>query len=236
MKKEDVVKMNHTLDGKSVYAFGDSILYGHNQPEKSMLRLMAEQYSWKLSIFAKNGATILLSENQVLQQVLAAPEAPPDLIVFDGYTNDAYGPKETDPFNRLGEKTDITARYGVIQGSGAATFDHATFCGAFEELLNTMKQKWSQTGIIYLTIHKSGGRDFSIQSRLHELTVKMCASWGVTVADMFTVSELDTRHAEEMQAYILGGSGSHPNESCCRKFYIPMLSAMLTSLLAQEMP
>ena len=197
--------MSGVLERLSVYAFGDSILYGHSRPQTSMLRLMAGRYGWKLSMFARNGATILPGENQILQQIYAAPNAAPDLIVFDGYTNDAYGSKENDPFNRLGEKPDITTRYGVIRGDGAAVFDQATFCGAFETLLDAMRRKWPESRIIYLTIHKSGARDFAIQSRLHDLTVKMCGQWGVAVADMFMDTELDTRRAEDMRAYMIDG-------------------------------
>ena len=223
--------MSGVLEGLSVYAFGDSILYGHSRPQTSMLRLMAGQYGWKLSMFAKNGATILPGENQVLQQIYAAPNDAPDLIVFDGYTNDAYGSKENDPFNPLGEKPDITTRYGVIQGDGAAAFDQATFCGAFEALIDTLKRKWPESRIIYLTIHKSGARDFTIQSRLHDLTVKMCGQWGVGVVDAFADTELDTRRAGDMHDFIIDGSGSHPNEECCVKFYIPTLTTKLISML-----
>ena len=223
--------MSGVLEGLSVYAFGDSILYGHNRPQASMLRLMAGQYSWRLSMFARNGATVLPSENQILHQIYTAPNDAPDVIVFDGYTNDAYGSKENDPFNSLGEKLDITARYGAIQGDVAAAFDQATFCGAFEALLDAMKRKWPESRIVYLTIHKSGARDFAIQSRLHDLTVRMCGQWGVAVADAFTDTELDTRRAEDMRAYMIDGSGSHPNEECCKKFYIPTLTAKMISML-----
>ena len=39
---------------------------------------------------AVNGATICKSDNWILTQVAAVPEEKPDLILFDGYTNDAY--------------------------------------------------------------------------------------------------------------------------------------------------
>ena len=226
--------MSSALDGLSVYAFGDSILYGHSRPQTSVLRLMAGQYGWKLSMFARNGATVLPGENQILRQVHAAPKAAPDLIVFDGYTNDDYGSKESDPFNRSGEKPDITARYGVIQENGAAAFDQATFCGAFESLLDAMRQKWPESGIVYLTVHKSDARDFAIQSRLRDLTVEMCGQWGAAVADVFADTELDTRRAGDMRAFMIDASGSHPNEECCAKFYIPTLTAKLISMLKRE--
>lgn len=228
--------MSGALDGLSVYAFGDSILYGHSRPQTSMLRLMTGRYGWNLSMFARNGATVLLGEKQILRQIHAAPKATPDLIVFDGYTNDAYGPQESDPFNRAGEKPDVTARYGMIQGGGAAAFDQDTFCGAFEALLDAMKRRWPESRIVYLTIHKSGARDFAIQSRLHDLTVKICGQWGVGVVDAFADTALDTRRTEDMSTYIIDGGGSHPNEECCVKFYIPAITAKLISMLEREKP
>lgn len=223
--------MVRTLDGLSVYAFGDSIIYGHDQPEKSMLRLMAERYGWNLSIFAKNGATVLPGENQILQQVYAAPVLSPDLIVFDGCTNDAYGPKERDRFNLSGEKPDVTMRYGAVRGKGTAVFDQTTFCGAFEALIHEMRQKWPAGKIVYLTVHKSGARDFSIQSRLHDLTVRMCREWNVAAADPFADTDLDTRRAGDMRTYIIGGDGSHPNQACCEKFYIPVIAKTINTVL-----
>ena len=43
-----------------------------------------------LTMCAVNGATICESDNWILTQVAAVPEEKPDLILFDGYTNDAY--------------------------------------------------------------------------------------------------------------------------------------------------
>lgn len=137
-------------------------------------------------------------------------------MVFDGYTNDAY----EDVYDKIGE----------IQGSGAESFDNTTFCGAFEEILYTMKQKWPSAKLVFVTIHKSGGRDFDIQTRLHALTLEMCEIRGVSVVDMFTDSELDTRDAAQMSKYIMGGKGSHPNVACCEEFYIPAVTAVLESI------
>lgn len=212
--------MNGDLQGKTVYAFGDSIVYGHTAPQESALRLMAEEYGLELSMFAQNGATVLPGDNHILAQLDRALAQAPDFIVFDGYTNDAYGSEETDRFNSLGEHPDVTARYGMI---GAEKPDGATFCGAFEMLLREIKRRWPESNAVFLAVHKSGARDFAIQARLHELTVDMCGRWGVTVADLFAVPELDTRDAGQMLDYIIDGWGSHPNLRCCQEFYIPAI-------------
>ena len=61
------------LNSKSVYAFGDSIVYGHNAPAQSFMRLIADDYSMDLNMMAKNGATIMQSSNHILTQIKNAP-------------------------------------------------------------------------------------------------------------------------------------------------------------------
>ena len=217
------------LNGKTVYAFGDSIVYGHNAPSNAFMPLIASMYGMRLGQYAKNGATVINSSNDIAAQVSNAPSAAPDFVVFDGYTNDAYGAAGTDSFNS-GESADVTQILGEMQGSAATTFDNTTFCGAFEEILYTMKQKWPESKIVFVTIHKSGARDFEIQTLLHDLTVQMCEAWNVDVVDMFNDCELDTRDAAQMSKYIIGGKGSHPNVLCCQEYYIPMVADKLTVL------
>jgi lysophospholipase L1-like esterase len=80
------------LVGKSVYAFGDSIVYGHVYPH-SFVDVVAEREGMSLTKFARNGATIgadaHASGGQILTQVEQATDIAPDFVIFDGGTNDA---------------------------------------------------------------------------------------------------------------------------------------------------
>ncbi|MBR0088682.1 MAG: hypothetical protein IJP94_02445, partial [Clostridia bacterium] len=69
------------LNNKSVYAFGDSIVYGHNAPTQSFMQLIANDYGMNLSMMAKNGATVIDSSNDILAQVNGAPSEAPDFVV-----------------------------------------------------------------------------------------------------------------------------------------------------------
>ncbi len=202
--------MNSTLQNKKIYAFGDSIVYGHTLPEKSFMRIIAEEQGVDLTMCAINGATIMRSDNHILTQVVNAPAEKPDLILFDGYTNDAY--------ERFMDKLGV---------QGAAEPDDTTFCGGFEKIVRTMQEKWQGVPIVFVTIHKSGGRDWEIQCKLRELSMEICEKLGVKVIDVFAETELDTRNPEEMEKYIIGGAGSHPNETACREFYVPMVVSRL---------
>ena len=65
-----------------------------------------------LEMYAVNGATVVSEDssekedsseetkgNYIIKQIKNAPDEKPDVIVFDGYTNDAYGDPKTDSFN-----------------------------------------------------------------------------------------------------------------------------------------
>lgn len=222
------------INHKTIYAFGDSIVYGHNEANKSFMRLIANDYATELKMMAKNGATVMESKNQILSQIEAAPAEAPDFIVFDGYTNDAYGSKKTDPFNADGTNRDVTQCYGEITPENTTEFDTSTFCGAFEQIIYTIRQKWQTGKIVFITIHKSGARNMEIQTKLHELTTAICEKWDVTVVDMFKDSELDTTDEEQMKKYMIGAKGSHPNETACKEFYIPAVVKELERLCGGE--
>ncbi len=194
------------MENKKIYAFGDSIVYGHTLPEKSFMRIIADEQGVDLTMCAVNGASIIRSDNHILTQVQNAPAEKPDLILFDGYTNDAYV-RFMDKVGKIGEEDQ----------------DDTTFCGGFEKIVQTMQAKWSGVPILFVTIHKSGGRDWDIQCRLRELAMEICGNYGVKVIDVFTEAALDTRDPEQMSKYIIGGAGSHPNEAACREFYVPIV-------------
>lgn len=217
------------INYKTVYAFGDSIVRGHNDPDNAFMNIIEDDYAIELNKMAVNGATVMKSDNWITAQVQKAPAAQPDFVVFDGYTNDAYGDPATDNFN-TSNAVDVTQNMGEMQGSDATTFDNTTFCGAFEELIYTMKQKWPDAKLVFVTIHKSGARDFGIQQQLVEKTIEICEEWGVTVVDMFNDCELDTRNEDEMAQYMIGGKGSHPNLECVKEYYEPAVAEVLESL------
>lgn len=206
-----------TLKDKTVYAFGDSIVYGHTDSSNAFMNLTAKNEGITLSKHAVNGATVIVDgTNDIITQLAKAPTKEPDFIVFDGYTNDAYEP--------------VLDNLGIAQGKTAATFDNTTFRGAFEEIIYTMKQKWPNAKIVFVTIHKSAARDWDIQCKLREECINICKEWGVEVCDIFNDTTLDTRDSAQMTKYIIGGKGSHPNLAGCKEFYVPAITKKLKEL------
>jgi hypothetical protein len=155
-----------------------------------------------------NGATIGPGGNQILTQVRNASAQAPDYVVFNGGTNDAY----------------------------PATFDRSTYASALETTVRTMRTKWPTARIVYVAVHKLGSRDWNTQLAIREVTLRIATKWGITVADVFNNTTLDTRIDSHRVAYTFnglvngypgtGGTGTHPNLAGIG-FYVPVLTAAM---------
>ncbi len=218
------------LSGKNVYAFGDSIVEGHEYKKAGFASISARHEGMELTNYGKNGATMLDANymgGQILKQVQNAPQEAPDYVLFDGGTNDAE-------YLYKNNKEAGT----VAEGKEPESFDTNTFAGAFENTVYTMKQKWPEAQLVYVAVHKLGSRDWETQERLHKLEMDICGKWGIAVADVYTDAELDTRIVDHKDKYSFNGvgknglpgtngSGTHPNLDAVREFYIPVVTEAL---------
>jgi hypothetical protein len=220
------------LVGKRMYAFGDSIVYGHRYP-RGFVDFVAERERANLTRYARNGATIgpaNASGGQVIAQVRAASTQSPDFVVFDGGTNDA----------EVIHDQHLYPIGAVSTGFDPTGFDTRTYAGSFEAALDAMRRKWPTARIVYVAVHKLGSRDWGTQLALRTVTLQICAKWGVAVADVFGDAALDTRVEAQRVAYTfnglvngypgVAGTGTHPNIAAITKFYAPVLTAALAGL------
>jgi lysophospholipase L1-like esterase len=218
-----------SLTGSSVYAFGDSIVWGHKY-SRSFMNFLAEREGMTLTKYAVNGATVGPTSNQVLTQVQNANSQAPDFVVFDGGTNDA------------GEiHTNHTYTVGTVSASqDPATFDTGTYAGTLETTIRTMRQKWPSAQLVYVAAHRMGSRDWDTQLALRQVYLQAAQKWGIAVADVFSDATLDTRADAQRVAYTFdnlvntfpgsGGTGTHPNIAGMTDFYVPVLTSTLSQL------
>jgi lysophospholipase L1-like esterase len=228
------IDVENGLAGKSIYAFGDSIVHGHVYP-RSFVDLVAEREGMALTKFARNGATVgadpHASGGQILAQVEEATAiAAPDFVIFDGGTNDAESIFRDHAYT-IGT---------VTTGAEPGLYDVGTYAGALERTLHTMKQKWPSARILYLAAHKLGSRDWNTQVALREVTLRACRKWDVAVADVFGETTFDTREDAQRAQYTFdslvngfpgtNGSGTHPNIPGMARFYVPVVTARLEQM------
>ncbi|WP_338899629.1 SGNH/GDSL hydrolase family protein [Streptomyces sp. TG1A-60] len=210
--------MGNGLAGRTVYAFGDSIVQGHVYP-RSFVDLVAEREGMTLTKFARNGATIgadpEASGGQIRAQVEGAAAVAPDFVIFDGGTNDAES---------------------VVKGH----YDVGTYAGELEKTLHTMKRKYPTARIVYVAAHKLGSRDWATQMALREVTLRASHTWDFVIADVFGDTAFDTRDDAQRAKYTFDdlvngfpgtdGSGTHPNVAGITTFYVPVVSARLKQI------
>ncbi|MCH7232265.1 GDSL-type esterase/lipase family protein [Glycomyces sp. L485] len=222
-----------TLEGSSVYAFGDSIVRGHKY-SRGFVDFVAEREGMALTKYAVNGATVGPvsgdSNGKILTQVRSASSAAPDFVVFDGSTNDAITLLETAGY-------DIGA---VSASKDPTSFDTSTYTGSLETTIYEMQQKWPTAQLVYVPAHKLGSREWDIQLSLRQVNLDVAQKWDVAVADVFANSAFDTRIEDHRVAYTFdnllngypgtNGSGTHPNIAGITEFYAPVLTAKLAEL------
>ena len=213
------------LAGKTIVAFGDSIVAGHKYTAASFVNFVAEKEGMTvLQKNAVNGATIMdanYSGGRILTQIQNTGNSTPDYAIFDGGTNDAEY---------------LTNHTGIQIGDATST-DEATFAGSFRATIQKLKEKYPNAKLVYVAVHKLGSRETTMQENLRAVELAICEELGVTVSDVYT-SGLDTTDANMKNTYTFdnttsagvpgtNGSGTHPNFAAIEKYYVPTVSATL---------
>lgn len=238
-----------------IYAFGDSIVCGHQYPQQgSVERVAASLGDCRVVKMARNGATICHTElrapdlgGQIKLQCDEVPaDAPcPDAIVFNGLTNDVH---QGLVHNRLGE---LSAPVDF----DPADFDQSSYAGCFEATIAEFHHRWPSVPVVYMAVHKNGAQSFEDQLAARKVSLDACEKWGVIVADVWADADLDTRRDQDRIMYSfddLGSdglpgtpktityddsvrhpSGTHPNFPAIDRFYKPVLGVALRKALGR---
>ena len=222
---KEMVKYN-PLKGKSVYCFGDSLMYGHVSGEGIIDGLCSEN-EMTLTKYAFNGANIVLSQ-EIETQVNNANADVPDFIIFDGLLNDATN----------------ASLYGVNLGElstsfDATTFDTTTFYGAFEHLISTIRNKYITSNVIFVCCHKMPTRNYDGLIILQKAARECCEKWSVPYVDIFNNGQINCYIDSMRDAYSYnnegetsGGNGTHLTGAGYNKWYAPLIKAKMLELLS----
>ncbi|WP_225047326.1 SGNH/GDSL hydrolase family protein [Lacticaseibacillus kribbianus] len=218
------------LDGATLYGFGDSLVRGH-ELDYGMLDDLAARHGMRYVKYAQNGATVVPtrpsdhtwpSDNDVpdvARQLRDADPAAPDLIVFDGLTND--GASYVPALRALGT---LTAGYD------AAAFDPNTYLGAFECVLATLRAKYPLTPAFFVAPHHMPLIAPALQDQLHAAARAACAKWAIPVVDVYREGQINTCLPEMARRFSYNsgkvphdGDGTHLNQAGYQRFYTPLL-------------
>ncbi|WP_262314538.1 SGNH/GDSL hydrolase family protein [Lacticaseibacillus parakribbianus] len=218
------------LEGATLYGFGDSLIRGH-ELDYGLLDDLAAKHHMHYTKFAENGATVVPtrptdhtwpSDNDVAdvaRQLRAAPALAPDLIVFDGLTND--GASYVPTLRQVGT---------LAAGFDPAAFDANTYLGAFQLVLWTLRDKYPDTPAFFVAPHRMPTVDAQVQEQLHQAARAACAKWAIPVVDVYREGQINTCLKAQAKRYSYNsaktphdGDGTHLNQAGYQRFYTPLL-------------
>lgn len=210
------------MSEKILYGFGDSLVDGHCLGI-GMLDALAEKYGLDYHKFARNGAAVLPSARadvlDIATQIESAPATPPDMVCFDGLTNDTYTP--------------VMDHLGQLSDTYCGHYDQSTFYGAFERICFLLRNKYPDSAIFYICVHKMPTRDMAVQAVLQMTAREVCEKWSIPYADVFRQGEINTcvdamrvKYSYDTAESLTGGNGTHLNAAGYLRWYLPLLEKL----------
>lgn len=224
------------LQHKVLYGFGDSLIFGH-ELHIGMLHDFAQRHQLDFHNFAANGATVIptqpsdhtwSSDNHVpdlVTQINQAPAAEPDLIIFDGTTNDAIS--YVDQLHPLGQ---------IATDFEKTSFDANTYCGCFELALARLRERYPFAPVYFVGVHHMPAIPLARQDQVQAAAAAICGKWGIPVIDLYHGGQINTFIPQMAKLYSYnsgdhphdGGDGTHLNAEGYQRFYTPILEATIT--------
>jgi uncharacterized protein YjdB len=208
--------------GKTIVAFGDSIMAGWGWKEGTgVVQPLKETYpdaTWINE--AESGANFAITSNPertpIVTQIRSYTGAA-DAIIFDGGVNDINN----------------SIPIGSIESGYDASYNTATFCGAFESALQYIMDTYPLAVKLYIIPH-SFAKDNSYINSIMSKAIEICEKWNMPYLDMRKYAQIAmtsknkgkyTRNANSGV-----GDGVHPTEPWYRTFYSPVIDQQLQFL------
>ena len=179
---EHPVEIDETLTnpykGKTIVAFGDSILAGWGWKEGTgIIQPLKEKYpnaTWinKAESGANMAVTSSPAHTPIVTQIKNYTGAA-DAIIFDGGVNDINS----------------SIPVGSIESGYDASYNTGTFCGALESALQHIMDTYPLALKLYIIPH-SFAKDNSYVDSIYSKAIEICKKWNMPCLDMRTYSQI----------------------------------------------
>lgn len=225
----NVATIESPYKGKTIVAFGDSIIAGWGWKEGTgIIQPLKEKYpdaTWINK--AESGANFAVTSNPehtpIVTQIRNYTGAA-DAILFDGGVND------------INDGIPI----GSIESGYDASYNTGTFCGALESALQYIMDTYPLAAKLYIIPH-SFAKDNSHVDSIYSKAIEICEKWNMPYLDMRVYAQMAMTSANKSK-YTYNpnskkGDGVHPNETFYRTHYCPVIEQALLNLgIASKAP
>ena len=216
------VQESTPYDGKTIIAFGDSIVSGWGWKEGTgVVKPLQEKYTkgtWiNKAVSGTNMAELSSGGKDSILKTVKDYTGAADYILLEGGTNDVN--------NAIG--------IGSISSGYDDTFNENTFTGALESALQTIMNRWPLARKFFLIPH-SFAKDNSYVDSVHNRAKEVCEKWNMPVLDMRNMSQIamtsQNKNTYTRNPNTKQGDGVHPTEVWYRAFYSPIIDQFMRSL------
>lgn len=226
------------MQGKKnvVALFGDSIMYGSGNNGFGVGEYLEKDMNFTLKKFCIGGARVGYQEGKswVVEQVKKAitQGISPDLIVFDGFTNDC---------NIVEGNTECDVEFGEkFLKKDETVYDikptDANFTKCFNAVAYSFLKYFPHAKVVFVRPHNMGRRGDEVQKKYGTRAVEISKAYGFSVADIYSDSDLNTFKEEDRDKYTFDSYGwgkgdcTHPNDICYREKYMPIIEEVIKKL------
>jgi lysophospholipase L1-like esterase len=207
-------------------SFGDSIVAGDGNNYVGPQDYIASRYKMTLSDWSNGGATMgVTGSNDILTQIASGISSgfSPDIIIFDGGTNDITNPSTSTPDNPAVPLGTLVSSIASVESLA----DPTTFSGAMELAVSRLQVAFPKAVIIYIRVHQMSSRNVELQETYGERAITICKRWGVPYINLY---DIFGRYPSKIRETFLADF-THPNADGYKYKYLPSITAKIEELL-----
>lgn len=217
------------INGTKIYNFGDSIGAGDGNGGIGYAEMLQSSYGTVSTDYAVGGATLSKLTGQtmncILNQIDNASNTAPDIILLEGGAND---------YTQYRVTGNMTNEFNFDHSN----FDTETYCGALEEALYKLTNKYQGVPIIWIYTHRENTRTEKTNGTvtvnftdMHDKSLQICKKWSIPVVDIYNESGLNTMLDYYKNTYTYNSDGTHPNQLGYEKWYMPYIRSKIIEVL-----
>lgn len=215
------------LSGRTILAFGDSIMHGSGNDDEGIADLIGEKYGMTVRDYSVPGASFADrgQRSRIANQIRVAYTngEKADIILLNGGTNDM----ERTAFGEFGEGFDMSKA------------DETTFTGGFEKALWLIRNRWQDVPTVYIRVHNMDLVSDKEEKKYGERAMEIADKWNIASVDLYNGTGMNTEIQALCDRYTYAEDLSdgkhdsiHPNAFGYAKYYLPMIGKTVYNCFA----